>query len=140
MRQFLMFAAAALIVGSVVAHYADEKVVTHSPSQAAVTQPAVEQPRQVSVGQHKMELLSENDGHFRVNARVDGARVGFMVDTGASLVVLRATDAASVGIHPMPKDFTANVTTANGSLKAARAQLDRIEIGDITVFDVPALV
>ncbi len=63
-----------------------------------------------------------------------------MVDTGASLVVLRASAAAEVGIRPMPTDYTATVSTANGTIKAAPAKLDRVEIGDITVFDVPALV
>ncbi len=37
-------------------------------------------------------------------------------------------------------NYTATVSTANGKLKAAPAKLARIEIGDITVFDVPALV
>ena len=87
-----------------------------------------------------MELTSGRDGHFRVDARVDGRHIGFMVDTGASLVILRETDAANIGLHPMPRDYTAIVSTANGRIKAAPAKLDRIEVGDITVFDVPALV
>jgi aspartyl protease family protein len=62
------------------------------------------------------------------------------VDTGASQVALRESDAAELGIHPMPADYTATVSTANGNIKAARAKLDRIEVGDITVFDVAALV
>ena len=53
---------------------------------------------------------------------------------------MRETDAAEIGIHPMPADYTAIVSTANGTIKAARAKLDRVEIGDITVYDVPALV
>jgi aspartyl protease family protein len=40
----------------------------------------------------------------------------------------------------MPVDYTATVATANGKGKAARAKLDRVELGDITVFDVAALV
>ena len=40
----------------------------------------------------------------------------------------------------MPRDYTAIVSTANGRIKAAPAKLERIEVGDITVFDVPALV
>ena len=63
-----------------------------------------------------------------------------MVDTGASLVALRESDAAQVGIRPMPRDYTAVISTANGKVKAAPRQADRVEIGDITVYDVPALV
>ena len=40
----------------------------------------------------------------------------------------------------MPRDYTATVSTANGKIKAAPAKLERIEVGDITVYDVPALV
>ena len=47
-----------------------------------------------------------------------------MVDTGASLVVLRETDAANVGIRPMPRDYTATVSTANGKIKAAPAKIE----------------
>ena len=40
----------------------------------------------------------------------------------------------------MPADYTATVSTANGKIKAAPAKLERVEIGNITVFDVPALL
>jgi aspartyl protease family protein len=139
MRQILILAALLLAGGSYLARYADKAVVEAPGSQAAAVQVS-EQPMQASVGQHKMELTSGRDGHFRVNARVDGRHIGFMVDTGASLVILRETDAANVGLRPMPRDYTATVSTANGRIKAAPAKLERIEVGDITVFDVPALV
>jgi aspartyl protease family protein len=138
MRQILILAAAVLAAGTYFARYADKAVVETAAPQAAVQ--VSEQPMQSSAGQHKMELTSGRDGHFRVDARVDGRRIGFMVDSGASLVILRETDAANVGLHPMPRDYTAVVSTANGRIKAAPAKLERIEVGDITVFDVPALV
>ncbi len=53
-----------------------------------------------------------------------------MVDTGATLVALRETDAAMAGIRPMPRVYTAAVSTANGTMKAALAKLERIEIAD----------
>ena len=139
MRQILIFAAVALIGGSYLARFADKTVVEAPAPQVAAAR-TVEQPSQVSTGQHRMELTSGRDGHFRVDARVDGRNIGFMVDTGASLVILRETDASNVGLHPMPRDYTAVISTANGKIKAAPAKLERIEIGDITVFDVPALV
>jgi len=55
-------------------------------------------------------------------------------------VILRETDAAMVGIRPMRSDYTAVVSTANGKINAARATLERVEIGDISVYDIPALV
>ena len=126
MRKVLIFAAIMLVGSVYLARYADNSVVGHPATQAAAVQPA-EQPTHESIGQHKMELTSGRDGHFRV-------------DTGASVVTLRETSASMVGVHPMPRDYTASVATANGKIKAAPTKLSRIEIGDITVFDVPALV
>ncbi len=138
MRQVLILAAALLIGGGYAARVAN-KVVTEQPMQEASLQP-VAQPSQSSDGQHRMMLESDRQGHFRADARVDGRHIDFMVDTGASLVALRETDAANIGIRLSPRDYTAIVTTANGQIKAARAKLSRVEIGDITVYDVPALV
>jgi aspartyl protease family protein len=139
MRQILILAIMVMAAGAYLARYAD-KIVVEAPASQAATVQASEAPRQVSAGQHKMELASGRDGHFRIDARVSGRHIEFLVDTGASLVILRETDAANVGLHPMPRDYTATVSTANGRTKAAPAKLERIEIGSITVFDVPALV
>ncbi len=68
------------------------------------------------------------------------ASIDFIVDTGASTIALRETAAAKLGIHPTPRDYTVKMQTANGVGKAARVQLDRIEINGITVRDVAALV
>ena len=139
MRPILIFAVVSLVAGVYLARFADQTVSAPPAPQAAAVQ-AEEQPTQVSVGQHRMEVTSGRDGHFRIDARVEGRHIDFLVDTGASLVVLRESSAATAGIHPMPRDYTATVTTANGNLKAAPAKLSRIQVGDITVFDVMALV
>jgi aspartyl protease family protein len=79
-------------------------------------------------------------GHFEVDARVNGRRVGFMVDTGSSVVALTARDAARLGIHPAQNAFVAEVKTANGTVRAAPARIDVVEVGDLAVRDVAALV
>ena len=139
MRQILFLAVAALAAGAYFANYADHAVTAPSPTQAAAVQ-SLDQPMQSSAGQHRMALSSGRDDHFRVDARVNGRHTDFVVDTGATLVILLETDAAMVGIRPMRSDYTAVVSTANGKINAARATLERIEIGDISVYDVPALV
>jgi len=75
-----------------------------------------------------------------VDARVDGRHMGFMLDTGASLIALRARDAAALGIHPVARDFTVEVRTANGTVRAAPVQLGMVEVSGITVRNVAALV
>ncbi len=79
-------------------------------------------------------------GEFVVPARVDGARVSFVFDTGATSVVLTAEDAAAAGLKFASRDFVEPVTTANGATTAAPARLARVEIGDIVVSGVNALV
>ena len=63
-----------------------------------------------------------------------------MVDTGASLVVLRESSAALAGIHPQPRGLHRHGGHRQRKIKAARATIDRIEIGGIAVYDVPAMV
>jgi aspartyl protease family protein len=79
-------------------------------------------------------------GHFWTDARIDGRRVEFVVDTGATTIALRESDAARLGLHPSQRDYTVKVNTANGISRAAPVLLRRVEIGDIVVRDVPALV
>jgi aspartyl protease family protein len=87
-----------------------------------------------------VEIQPDREGHFRVEARVDGRRLGFMIDTGASLIALTARDAARLSIRPTRSEFTATVKTANGEIRGAPASLDSVEINGIMVRDVPALV
>jgi aspartyl protease family protein len=80
------------------------------------------------------------NGHFEADAYVDGRRMGFMIDTGASVIALRQQDAARLGIRPAQRDFTARVTTANGVVFAAPAELANVELGGILVHNVAAVV
>ena len=138
MRQLMIFAVVLVVLGGVAARYADQ-AVSSPPQQTAVVQPAYE-PREPTTSGRSLMLAADRLGHFQVEARIDGPSVHFIIDTGASLVVLRESDAARVGIRPRPSDYTATAITANGKIKAARATIDRIELGGITVFDVAAMV
>ena len=138
MRQLLIFAVVLVVLGSVTARYVDQ-AVSSPPPQAAVVQPAYE-PREPVTSGRSLMLEADRLGHFQAQARIDGRNVDFIIDTGASLVVLRESDAARVGIRPRPGDYTATAVTANGKIRAARATVDRIELGGITVYDVPAMV
>jgi aspartyl protease family protein len=63
-----------------------------------------------------------------------------MVDTGASTIALRESAAARLGIHPMPRDYTVQVQTANGIGRAAMVELNSVEVDGIVVRNVRALV
>jgi aspartyl protease family protein len=64
----------------------------------------------------------------------------FMVDTGASVIALTERDAALLGIHPAESDYVTPVKTANGMVRAAPIELNMVEIDDIVVRDVAAIV
>ena len=139
MRALLIFATVVVIAGIYGARFAD-RAMSDAPRAAAFQPVSQARDPEPYSSSHNMVLDADRYGHFSVDARVDGRRLGFMVDTGASLVTLRESDAAYLGIRPMPVDYRATVSTANGKIKAAPTKLSRVEIGDITVFDVPALV
>jgi len=82
-----------------------------------------------------------SDGHFWVEAYVNGDEVRFMVDTGASFVVLSPDDAQSLGFGFWEEEFTLSVRTATGEFAMAPIMIDEIEIGDdIRIFNVRGVV
>src|SRR2546428_4585717 len=94
----------------------------------------------VANNSRSLVIKAGNGGHFAVEARVDGRRIAFMVDTGASHIALRESDAARLGIHPTPRDYSIRMSTANGEGRAARVELHMVEVGNIVVRDLTALV
>jgi aspartyl protease family protein len=135
MRKILMFAAVLIGLGVGMARMADTMTPAKSTVAVARTSDAVP----ASSGR-TVSIDKDRSGHFQTEARVDGSYLNFMVDTGATVIALKERDAARVGIHPAPVDYTANVSTANGPAKAARAHLASIEIGGVRVRDVDALI
>lgn len=94
----------------------------------------------VSYNDGTVEIGRGFDGHYRAMADIGGVNVGFLVDTGSSLVVLTIEDAAAVGQLPAPEDFTTSVSTANGKAYVAPIRLPSVRIGDVEVRNVQAAV
>ena len=80
------------------------------------------------------------DGHYYVDGEVNGRDVALVVDTGASIVALRETDARRAGIRVSRGDFNHPIYTANGTAYAAEVSLRRVSIGRISVRDVRAVI
>ncbi len=85
-------------------------------------------------------LAKSDNGHFEVNGSVNGTRVHFLVDTGASSVVLSHEDAKRAGIDTAALHYTFPVMTANGQTLAANIRIATLQVGDIERHDVRALV
>jgi aspartyl protease family protein len=80
------------------------------------------------------------DGHFHVEARINGTRLRMLVDTGASQVVLSPSDARRLGIDTASLDFRHVSETANGPVSGAPVTLREIAVGSVRLTDVAASV
>jgi len=96
--------------------------------------------RAVEVAEGVVEIRAGTGGHFVVTATVNGQPVDFLVDTGASDIVLSPEDAARLGYHPENLSFTRQYTTANGIGRGAPVRLDSLAVGPIVYSGVPASV
>src|SRR2546421_11282149 len=139
MRNLMIFAAVMIALGTSMAQMADKMTATTPALASTLRQTAHAQ----TIGQARPRSLSiprDFRGHFLTEGRIEGQRIGFMVDTGASVVALNETSAARFGLRPSPGDYIATVTTANGTIKAARTRIAMVEIGELVVRDVDAMV
>lgn len=80
------------------------------------------------------------DGHFRAISQINGTDVGLLIDTGASLVLLRHDDAVRIGIAVESLAYRTPLTTASGRSYVAQVVLDTLTVGDVTVTNVKAAV
>lgn len=87
-----------------------------------------------------LTVAADYRGHYVVHPMIDNYRVQMMVDTGASMVALTASDARALGIQLGPSDYKMVLSTANGVVKGARVNLREVRLGDILVRNVDAVV
>jgi aspartyl protease family protein len=87
-------------------------------------------PQQSVVGETgQIEVPRSADGHYYLTLQVNGTPVTFLVDTGASQVVLTPKDAKRIGIDPDTLAFTSTANTANGEVQTAPIRLDTVALG-----------
>ena len=84
-------------------------------------------------------LAADARGHFFADAIVNGQPIRFVVDTGASVVVLSGADAARLGLD-YRKGTAANMQTANGATTGYLVKLERIRVGGIELRNVDGVV
>lgn len=88
----------------------------------------------------RIEIPRSVDGHYRLVLGVNGTPVEFVVDTGATDMVLSLEDAKRVGFDIDALPFVGRALTANGEVKTAPVILSEVTIGDHTDRRVPARV
>jgi aspartyl protease family protein len=137
MRNIMIFAAVMIGLGTVMAQMADR--ITAARANPVPQQVAAVEDAAPATGR-TLNIPHDARGHFATEGRINGQRIGFMVDTGASMIALNETSAAQFGFRPSPGDYTGRVTTANGTIKAARTRIAMVEVGGLVVRDVDAVV
>ncbi len=88
----------------------------------------------------RVVLNRRGDGHFHLTLRIGGTPVDFLVDTGATNVVLSRQDARKLGIDPDRLAYLGRAQTANGGVRTARVTLEDVRLGEIRDARLPAYV
>lgn len=92
-------------------------------------------PRQsVEANTGEISVPRSPDGHFHLRLAVNDVPVEFLVDTGASDIVLSLSDAERVGVNTEDLAFIGVAQTANGIVRTAYTTLDNVALGPV-VFD-----
>lgn len=95
---------------------------------AAITEPKVH------------DVPRNSDGLFYVNATVNGKPMRFLVDTGASVMVLTSADAKALGLMVQHKDFTGTVSTVGGAARMAWTNIDHLQLAGHEMRNVDAAI
>lgn len=140
----LLFASVALLVLGVAAPELLTRYVDPDggEAEAARYEVSAEEPAAPAAGGNgrQFSIRASRDGHFYLDAEINFRDVHFMVDTGATAVALRESDAAAAGIRVSRSEFDNPVSTANGVTYAAAVMLNSVRVDDISVEGVRALV
>jgi len=84
-------------------------------------------------------LAADTRGHFFAEASVNDVPMRFVVDTGASVVVLSAADASRLGVD-WRKGQRRMLQTANGATAGYLVKLDKVKVGGIELTNVEGIV
>ena len=90
-------------------------------------------------GRQNVTLSADARGHFVTTGAINGGSVRFLVDTGATLVVLPAGEAKRLGINYL-QGARGQMHTANGMTASYHVKLDTVKVGDIEINNVDAAV
>ena len=85
-------------------------------------------------------IPKQNDGHFHLNLTINGKTIEFLVDTGASEIVLNQKDAEALGFNDRNLEYWAYANTANGRVRLAPVRLETVSLGGYIDKNVKAAV
>ncbi len=97
-------------------------------------------PNQTRFDEEAVVVPRNRDGHYYITLDINGASTDFVMDTGATDIVLTAQDAEAAGLDPDNLNFLGRANTANGEVRTAPVRLDTVTIGPYEDRDVYAVV
>lgn len=95
------------------------------------------QGRVLDSGVREVKLLRNRAGHYVSPGEINGHKVVFLLDTGATRVSIPEKTATRIGLK---RGFPLNVSTANGTIQVYNTRLDELRLGDIVLYDVQASI
>jgi aspartyl protease family protein len=93
-----------------------------------------------TVNSEVIELRRQDDGHYWLQAEVNGNPVRFMIDSGATITAINAQTATDTGVDVDSNGYPMILDTANGRVAAKRGYVKKIEIGSHTIVDHKVVV
>lgn len=101
---------------------------------------AMQEPDSLTASGATVRIPMSDDGHYWVDAMVNGQSVRFLIDSGASITAISQQTASALALLPDPSGSMVAVQTANGPVSAERSILPDMEIGAIRARDLPIIV
>ena len=103
------------------------------------------QPLDATLGTGRVEgdkiiIPKQADGHYHLSLQVNEQTLVFLVDTGASQIVLSQQDATELGFKSAELNFWMQAQTANGTVRMAPVRLDTVTVGDVSTQNIQAVV
>ena len=94
----------------------------------------------INLGENKISINISSNQHFYVDLKINGQNVHFMIDTGASDIVLSEKDAKKVGIDLAKLSYDKIYETANGNTFGASSRVKTIELQGLVIYNAAVSV
>ena len=101
--------------------------------------PSLGYPEQTVVGEETRVKMAR-DGHFWIEAKVNGHSAAFMVDTGATLTAVSQDTARAAGLSAREGGIPVMLRTANGTVTAQSASIDELRFGNVAARGLDAVI
>ncbi len=104
-----------------------------------VAVPQLGLPEQVVEGGETRVSLSA-DGHFWLQAQINGVDAAFLVDTGATLTAVSQKVADRAGLEPRRGGIPVRIETANGAVNAQISSADTLTFGNVQASGIDVII